>query len=64
MESPNNELIQRVVVLAKKYMSQYDASHDWNHILRVLATARQILREEKASNPDNDYDETVVTLSA
>ncbi|MCJ1394317.1 hypothetical protein MMC18_007195 [Xylographa bjoerkii] len=59
-------LITRVKEFVKKYMSQpqYDASHDYNHILRVLALAEHILSIEQAANPSVFYDPTIVTLAA
>ncbi|KAK1081974.1 hypothetical protein LTR48_007233, partial [Friedmanniomyces endolithicus] len=30
----------------KQYMSRYDPSHDFNHVLRVLALAKHILAED------------------
>ena len=59
-------LITRVKEFVKKYMSQpqYDASHDYNHILRVLALAEHILSVEQAANPSVFYDPTILTLSA
>jgi len=59
-------LIARVREFVKKYMSQphYDASHDYNHVLRVLALAEHILSVEQAANPTILYDPTIVTLAA
>lgn len=69
---PHEELIQSIDAYVKDYMSHYDASHDYNHIQRVLRVAHVILdkeREEslahqspKASKPR--YNETLVTLGA
>ncbi|MCJ1386061.1 hypothetical protein MMC17_009186 [Xylographa soralifera] len=59
-------LITRVKEFVKNYMSQphYDASHDYNHILRVLALATHILSTEQSANPSTTYDPTIVTLAA
>ncbi|MCJ1404616.1 hypothetical protein MMC11_007842 [Xylographa trunciseda] len=63
---PATSLIARVKEFVKNYMSQpqYDASHDYNHILRVLALAQHILSIEQATNPSVSYDPTIVTLAA
>ncbi|MCJ1295539.1 hypothetical protein MMC34_007102 [Xylographa carneopallida] len=59
-------LITRVKEFVKNYMSQpqYDASHDYNHIQRVLALAEHILSVEQTTNPSTSYDPTIVTLAA
>lgn len=48
----------------KDYMSRYDASHDWNHIMRVFALARRILHEEMQREDAPQYDPQVVLLAA
>lgn len=53
-------------------MSHYDASHDYNHIQRVLRVAHVILKKERESpskQPSQTpsgvmYDETLITLGA
>lgn len=47
-------------------MSQphFDASHDFSHIQRVQALARQILAAERTANPGVGYDPLVVDLAA
>lgn len=45
----------------KAYMSKYDSSHDYSHVLRVLALSQQILA---ASPPHTTYNPTLVTLLA
>ncbi|MCJ1285301.1 hypothetical protein MMC26_004641 [Xylographa opegraphella] len=59
-------LITRVKAFVHTYMSQpqYDASHDYNHIQRVLALAEHILSVEQTANPSVSYDPTIVTLAA
>ncbi|KAK0270246.1 hypothetical protein LTS16_009351 [Friedmanniomyces endolithicus] len=46
------------------YMSRYDPSHDFNHVLRVLALAKHILVEELAANPQTKYQRQSVVLAA
>ncbi|KAK0273292.1 hypothetical protein LTR35_012364 [Friedmanniomyces endolithicus] len=48
----------------KQYMSRYDPSHDFNHVLRVLALAKHILAEELAANPQTKYQRQAVILAA
>ncbi|KAK3627439.1 hypothetical protein LTR56_019240 [Elasticomyces elasticus] len=48
----------------KQYMSRYDCSHDFNHILRVLALAKHILNEEQIANPDKKYQRQAIILAA
>ncbi|KAI9743997.1 MAG: hypothetical protein M1818_002731 [Claussenomyces sp. TS43310] len=53
-------LIERVSAYVEQYMSHYDGSHDYNHILRVLGLARRIT----ASSRPGQYDAKVVSLAA
>ena len=48
------------------YMSSpsHDASHDYQHVLRVLSNAHKILLAERAARPNVDYDATSVYLAA
>ncbi|MCJ1415347.1 hypothetical protein MMC32_001679 [Xylographa parallela] len=64
--SSSAALITRVKAFVKTYMAQpqYDASHDYNHIQRVLALAEHILSVEQTANPSVPYDPTIVTLAA
>ena len=57
---------------AESYMSQphYDASHDWNHVLRVVSLAKHILKVESSMDPESSsatrpqYDPLKVELAA
>ena len=53
-------LIDRVTAYIKRYMSHYDASHDFSHIERVLGLARYLA----SVSPSPSYDGLLVTLSA
>ena len=59
------KLLERTHAFVKSYMAQprFDASHDYTHILRVLALAKQILRAEQAANPHIKYDPLAVELA-
>lgn len=60
------ELIQSVSSYVEEYMSQYDPSHDYNHIKRVHQLAMLILDQEIQSETvvKSHYDGTLVTLAA
>ncbi|KAH0559017.1 hypothetical protein GP486_004370 [Trichoglossum hirsutum] len=45
-------------------MSRFDASHDYQHVLRVLSLARHIEAKERALHPEIRYDADVVTLAS
>lgn len=65
MAEPPAELITSIEAYVKEYMSHYDASHDWNHIRRVLHLARQILASEEAASPSSPaYNHTLVILGS
>lgn len=59
-------LIEQTQMFVKAYMAQpqFDASHDYSHILRVLALSKHLLAVEKTLHPLVNLDETVITLSA
>lgn len=61
-----DELIQSVSSYVKEYMSQYDPSHDYNHIERVHRLALLILDKENQSDTGSKphYDKTLLTLGA
>ncbi|ODM17363.1 hypothetical protein SI65_07038 [Aspergillus cristatus] len=59
----NQELLVSVAESVKEYMSQYDLSHDFNHILRVLTLSRRILDVE-CQDGGIEYDPIIVFLSA
>ncbi|KAF4121098.1 uncharacterized protein GMORB2_2585 [Geosmithia morbida] len=54
-------LIAQVTDYVKEYMSHYDGSHDFNHILRVLRLSHQL---HAASVDASSLSRDVVTLSA
>ncbi|KAF2478633.1 hypothetical protein BDY17DRAFT_258301 [Neohortaea acidophila] len=60
----SSELYKGVYDYVKQYMSRFDASHDFNHILRVEALANHILREEQRENPDKEFDNQTIVLAA
>ncbi|TKA72042.1 hypothetical protein B0A49_03371 [Cryomyces minteri] len=60
----DNELMNSVKAYVREYMSLYDASHDYNHVLRVLALSTRILSSEQCDNPTIYYDTAAVSLAA
>ena len=44
-------LIGTATNYVQEYMSAFDSSHDYNHVVRVLALAKLILKDENASLP-------------
>jgi uncharacterized protein len=70
--SQSQELIRKVTVYVEKYMNNFDGSHDFNHIKRVLGQSRQIIAEIENTRPvesetthtNPKLDPTVVTLAA
>lgn len=58
----DSPLIRRTAEYVKQYMSHYDGSHDYSHVLRVLSLARQIASADPSIPPK--FDSLVVTLAA
>jgi uncharacterized protein len=51
MDEKTVRIIGAATNYVQEYMSSYDASHDYNHVTRVLALAKLILKDENASLP-------------
>ncbi|KAI9836449.1 MAG: hypothetical protein M1819_001481 [Sarea resinae] len=66
VDSTAQALIDKVRVAVQAYMSQFDASHDYAHIERVLALALRIQRDEQILRHGwgQPYSTTLITLSA
>lgn len=60
----SSSLYQGVYRYVENYMSRYDMSHDFNHILRVLALAKHILAKELAANPWKKLHKQAIILAA
>ena len=58
-----DDFINEVTTYTQQYMSNYDPSHDYNHIQRVLALAQTIERRENATNPTTHYRSHIITLA-
>ncbi|KAL7273293.1 hypothetical protein RUND412_003867 [Rhizina undulata] len=64
MTTPIPELISLTRAFVAQYMSTFDPSHDFNHVLRVLSLSHHLLSTEKSHNPQIPYDADIVTLAA
>jgi uncharacterized protein len=69
--SHNAALIPKVTAFVEKYMSNYDGSHDFNHIRRVVGLAHLIYKDINAQREESqmfdegeDLDLHVITLAA
>ena len=60
----SSELYLGVYKFAQEYMSRFDMSHDFNHVLRVLELAKYILGEELLANPWKKIHKQTVFLAA
>ncbi|CAO2648384.1 Nn.00g076510.m01.CDS01 [Neocucurbitaria sp. VM-36] len=58
------ELFAATSAFVHEYMSKYDNSHDYLHILRVVSNANRILQAELKANPAITYDTTALFLAA
>lgn len=56
----DDDLVTKAAAFSEAYMSNYDASHDWNHILRVVALAHKI----HAATPESSLSLRKITLAA
>ena len=59
-----SDLFQGVYKYVEQYMSRFDMSHDFNHVLRVLALAKQLLAEELKANPWKKFHKQAIILAA
>jgi uncharacterized protein len=57
-------LMAKVKDYVSEYMSQFDPSHDYQHIERVLALAQEIEAKESIQNHSVSYRSDLVTLAA
>ena len=60
----SSELYLNVHRYVEQYMSRYDCSHDFTHILRVLALTKHILAEELKANPWKKLHKQAIILAA
>lgn len=60
----DKELFTSINAYVYKYMSKYDNSHDYRHILRVVSNANRILQAEIKATGSITYDTTILFLAA
>ncbi|KAF2028602.1 hypothetical protein EK21DRAFT_69440 [Setomelanomma holmii] len=63
IEPEHKALFTSINTFVHTYMSAYDNSHDYHHILRVLSNANRILQAELKSNPSAKYDTSALFLA-
>jgi uncharacterized protein len=59
-----DKLLPQVEAYVSSYMSKFDASHNYQHVQRVLCLARKIEVKERLQNPTIKYDSGLIALSA
>ncbi|TID20650.1 hypothetical protein E2P81_ATG05283 [Venturia nashicola] len=65
MSNPTmQQLIEKTRAHVETYMTTYDPSHDYSHLLRVRQTALDIEADQRIKFPELNIDSTVVILSA
>lgn len=57
-------LFKSINAYVHTYMAQYDNSHDYQHILRVVSNTNHIFQEESKTNPSTPYDTASLFLAA
>lgn len=57
-------LVAKTKSFVASYMSKFDSSHDFNHILRVLNLAKRIRVREQIRKPGVCYDTKLLTLAS
>jgi len=57
-------MIDEVRKYVSDYMGQFDASHDYAHVQRVLGIAQTIEARERISNPHIKYRSDIITLAS
>ena len=60
----DSDLFIGVYAYVENYMGRYDCSHDFSHIIRVLALAKHILAEERILDPAKSYQKQAILLAA
>ncbi|KAK3701568.1 hypothetical protein LTR37_015422 [Vermiconidia calcicola] len=60
----SSDLYLGVYDYVKQYMARYDPSHDFSHVLRVLALAKHLLAEELKANPWKKFQKQTIILAA
>ncbi|KAL6708362.1 hypothetical protein ACN47E_003286 [Coniothyrium glycines] len=64
IKAEDAKLFSDINAYVHEYMSKYDNSHDYNHILRVVSNANRILQAELKANSSTKYEATTLFLAA
>lgn len=59
-----DQMFESIAESAKNYMSMFDASHDFSHVLRVVALSQRILAAERQAGRALTLDSAVIILAA
>lgn len=60
----DSTLYRGVYTYVENYMSRYDMSHDFAHVLRVRALAKHILEQETKAHPWKKFQKQAIILAA
>ncbi|KAH8601903.1 hypothetical protein B0O99DRAFT_607709 [Bisporella sp. PMI_857] len=60
----HQDLVRKVSTYVESYMNNFDGSHDFYHIKRVLGLAHTIYAEVSKSTPNTELNLTIITLAA
>ncbi|KNG45571.1 metal-dependent phosphohydrolase hd domain-containing [Stemphylium lycopersici] len=64
IKDADKKLFTLINTFVHEYMSKYDNSHDYQHILRVLSNTNRILQAENETDSSVAYDKTSLFLAA
>lgn len=64
IQDADKQLFTSINTFVHGYMSKYDNSHDYQHILRVVSNANRILQAELHTDQNTTYDTTTLFLAA
>lgn len=59
-----DQMFESIAESTKNYMSMFDASHDFSHVLRVVALSQRILAAERQAGRGLTLDSVVIILAA
>jgi len=59
-----NDLISKVATYVEEYINNFDGSHDFNHIKRVLGLSHTLYFSLLKTSPENKLDLNIITLAA
>ncbi|TQW00290.1 hypothetical protein V2A60_001388 [Cordyceps javanica] len=59
-----DSVFESVALSVQQHMAGFDASHDFSHVIRVVALAQSILTAERKSNAQHTANPTIVILAA